>query len=253
MKQIRIRYLKDYERKFGLNWKIKYFFCDAGDKDHNREPHITSIAKDRVHEIHFGENHAQHVHDWKFDFVHELGHAFLAENIDPIFATMYLDPGIYNLPDFQKKANYLFLAWIAVLDTWVNDAVAKIDKSLILWDIKNWIQTAELVPEAFRQMPGHSIVTYAVTQAEIQRLGLQAQEFNIQEILTHFKRFFGESAVQDSLALSEFCAKLERLSIQNKKQSLELLNKSVQQAIEILRFPVKASLIKKEIYCWEMK
>ncbi len=112
---------RDLEQRLRLHWPINYKKDDEA-----VTCKIASNPLTKRHVITLPSRAAEDFASWRPSAAHELCHAWLAENVDPIFATWKF-PRRYSqfvnqeLAEFEHRAREMYLAASFLMDVWVND------------------------------------------------------------------------------------------------------------------------------------
>lgn len=132
MKRIELPFLKFYEEKLELKWKIAYFLTEG-----EITARIFSDPHFKIHEIRVPVNFYLNPNFYLHDLVHELCHARLAERIDPIFSGAIFRKKYLQSKDFQKFATMLYFSQLHV-DIWANDERHHFFPDLTFRDLKTF-------------------------------------------------------------------------------------------------------------------
>lgn len=252
-KEIKIAEAEPYIKKLGLQWSIKFVALPPGDPGLTFEsPTIACFPERQAHEVHFSSQWFRTLCH-KYDIVHELGHAKLAEAIDPLFATARFHRDCHHLLDNKKISDSLdMLTWPA--DVWGDELLWQIDRAIIKEAIKSFFERAgitlrHLSQESHRAQRNNGLqrsllFTGTVNHGRLIRLGLWPEyEKKAEAIAQLIDLVYGLEQGTLFRKLGNYFARMPGLNFKNKNDSLKILERTVQEMMEILGLPLLAKIV----------
>ena len=232
----------EYERVLGLQWPVKYYL-----QPNAPTCQILSDANSKEHRVYVNGTTYGNMDIMISDVVHELGHAHLAEHIDPTFATIFFTDkwnkfSRENPEEFFRLMQELRFSWSHV-DIWVNDLRHKhwpeftlMDSTTFIQGLKFMIQTKDI---SFLEDPG-ILLGIIQCQAEMMRHGLA-------ELPTPFSLLMDSGMDIDSQinVVVEYFETLPALKFRLKKD-LRLLEDSVKRMSQELHFSIAPRLVREK-------
>ncbi len=232
---------EQYEQALGLRWLVAYVV-----KPQETTCRINCQIALRRHEVWLHVGVLQDRKKFLPDVVHELCHAWLGENVDPAFATVFFSKRYGKLTgdayaEFEQKARMLYWAH-AHVDIWVNELRHRHFPELTEADAATFSGSVKALAKLGRWddlRTRESVVSLAMYLAEAKRYPFES--VNMASILhgmgTEWKRL--------TLALTAFYEILPRLAYE-RVQDLKSFEQSVQEAAKIWEFPIEPSLVEEE-------
>lgn len=192
--------------------------------------------------------------------VHELGHAKLAETLDPIFAAIYLDPEKFDpqKPKDQRLGQIIKVCQDFV-DLWVDEEVHKINPELTKQSIKTWGKAANSLIDAGQgqyllDRGWETIMGYALNYAIIEKTGLIEYRKELYTVFDKIRRLDNKLA-KKCQSFASFLQKLPALP-SDKDEALDLLEKSAIEVSKRLNLPIEPFLVRdkeKDFIYWSYR
>jgi hypothetical protein len=229
--------IEPYIAQLGLSWHVDLRFAQVD------RPQITVDPSRQVHHIDMPFAHAQMMDQFRCDYVHELVHGYFAEKIDPIFATTYFARDYdTNDPDFTKKA--WMVSWSQQLvDIWVGDKMATLDKKLVREDVSTWLDaTLSLPDQDLRELQIETVLGYALNHAQIIRQNLREFGRKNERVGSRIRQLFGKDTLRVANALGDLYTNLPVLPMDS-TEAIPLFETKTREAAQLLGFPVNPTIV----------
>jgi len=241
--------LEQYEQALDLCWPISYWLAPE-----EQTCRVVCNQKSQVHEVWLSELAFQSPDLLTPDIVHELCHCAIAEQVDPVFSTIWFSEKWNQIsrmePErFGKLAQMLYLAWCHV-DIWVNDLRHKHWPELMAQEYSAFAQGVVILlqrQELEVLSRPETLLSLAQHQAERERHGLTESPDLFAVLSAH-----GVEVEERIKGLADFFKSLPRLCFKSRKD-LKILENSVVEVARRLEFPINPKLIwEKDKWVWAL-
>lgn len=218
----------------GIRWQVSFQRADV------TGPAIKVDRERQIHFILFPDHPAYVLRE--VDVAHELGHAFLAERVDPILSSIYLVDGT-DMKD--PRVDMLDISQ-EITDVWVGDVLYRVNHTLIPEEVRSWLDRVNderiVLSDSIRYL---TLASYALNHAHITRMGLKGFTPLQGKAMKRIRQFYGEDSGRTARRLAEFYAELPQLPMQ-RDRALPLFERSVQSAVQIFGFPIRPRIIEED-------
>jgi hypothetical protein len=231
--------------QLGLHWQVS--MSVKKDIDTCR---IVSDPKGKRHEIWLSSQVFDNPELYKADVIHELCHAKISESVDPAFSTIHFSKDCSSLKgkewdDFKAKASWLYLAW-AHVDVWIDDLRHEHWPELTRKDLASAMQGSKVAwqqgQKELLSSPKGAVRTALMIASMDRNLGGKNKDKPRPQSLL---QAYDQKSRMLIMELANMYKKLPRLG-DDRLQNLAVLEDSVQQAVGIMKLPIKPSMVEEE-------
>lgn len=241
--------VRDMERTLALSWPVKYQRDQAAptcriDSDPLLQRHFVTLPSSTL------ESFAA----WRPSVAHELCHAWLAENVDPIFSAWRFPRRCgrftgQQLAEFQQRAHQMYLATSVLIDVWVDDLRHHYWPELTCQELEETAADLLFIVQRKRiseLCKGERLMAIALHVVSSERHG--GQKANMDAIYTALPAEIVE-VIQE---VTHFLQSVPRLS-HERQSDLRLLEQYAQQSATLLNTPFAPRLVEEDgIMMWEI-
>lgn len=241
---------RDMQRRLDLSWPVDYRKDMAA-----KTCRIDSDPSTRRHLVTLPTSALDNVSAWRPSLAHELCHAYLAENVDPIFSAWrfpkrYSEFTGHQLAELNRRAQEMYLSTSFLIDVWVDDLRHRYWPDLTSQELAG---TAEDLRYAVRigcakglGEEGSRVMAIALHVVSSERHGGQAAQMD--EVNRALPAEIG-ALIRE---VAQFMQTVPRLSY-NRAQDLQLLERYAQESARLLNAPFVPHLAEEEgVVVWEI-
>jgi len=236
-------YLKEFIQVAGIQWPVSVEygsvsgFClitDAVKKRH------TIITSSELVEPATGD----FLKYKEFHYAHEIGHAWLAENIDLVFSSQLIDCGIDGSSWEERRLAVGTVTDFA--DIWANDAIIDvIDRGdLVKTMVQMWSRRSKRI---FSRNPQNFILEFASMYGTAVRNKMEREEHELSRIRANLQNTMGIKLSGQMLEITELCVGLPRITL-DPTGATECFVETTGQYLDILEIQPRPKLVKEDNY-----
>jgi hypothetical protein len=225
-------FIDQYTRQLGINWRV---IREVGSVD---RPSILTDPDAQLHRIITPAHGVA-----QCDAVHELVHASWAEQLDPIFASVFFDPEL-DTSD-AETTNKMTMVYYAqqLIDVWVSDRMGQLNMKLVEEDVSSFTQSLlRLQPVSFQNAPLEVALGTAMNRAQIGRFSLKGYNNKQKQIEERVEKILGRDYRRMTKKLGELYSGLPLLS-QQRAEALDQFQQHTQKAARIIGFPINPFIV----------
>jgi hypothetical protein len=236
-----LKILREIKEKLNLKKPVQFY--------PNNNLNTLRCYVDRMKDIYIIEGPEYFLEEPKcgHDVVHELCHFHLAETIDPLFASAYLEKEP-DSADFQERIKAFYFA-SRFEDMWINDVMQHVTPEIHKQGILETWSYVKCIIDACKHKVllsnNELILGIAMNIAERKRHKIEEAREIEKNILKVLSRRLGKKWVRMVQRMSDFFASLPRLP-EDSKEALKIYETSIQHFIEMNNYPITATIIENE-------